>query len=177
MAEFPRFLDLPPELRLVIYTHYFDKSLPTLNPPTWSSRAHKLTDYMHYSEDPVPILHTSRLILREAIPIYLAALEFHVVNIQLFLQEVQCAMELRVRSLDRLLRRKPLFFFRLMRSARRTQRSWSIWNRIEATVVLKEPGDNPEDETQTTRYARENLLNGVMQQWKMVRELDRTSRT
>jgi hypothetical protein len=169
------FLDLRPELRLMIYTHYFDKTLHKLESPTWWSRAHKLTDYMDRSKDWLHLVHTSRLILREALPIYHAAMEFHLMNIQLFLQEIQCAMELQVRPLDRLLRRKPLFFLRLMDSARLTERSWSTWNRIEATVILKESNGNAQNEYQSAQDARVSLLDGVMQQWKTVRELDRTS--
>jgi hypothetical protein len=167
------FLDLPPELRLIIYIYYFDTTLPTLGLPTWQSKAHNLTNSTNRSKERIDLLHTSRLILRETLPIYHAALELHVLNIETFLKEVHCAMHMRVRPLDRLLRRKPLFFLRLMRSARLTEQSWSAWKRIEATVVLKKSGSEVQGGDRRRRGARVSLLDGVMREMKLLRELDR----
>lgn len=83
-------------LRLILYTYYFEASLPALASSTWWRRAHRLTNYMNQSKDRIHLLQTSRLILREALPVYHAALEFHVMNIHLFLRDVQCAMQLRI---------------------------------------------------------------------------------
>ena len=164
------FLDLPAELRLIIYTHYFDTPRPTFKSPLWQSKAYMLTDYTDQPRKRTHLLHTSRLILREALPIYHAALELHVLKIESFLTQIQCATEMRDESLGRLLRRQPLFMFKLLRSARLTERYWSTWKRIEAAVVLKEFDSEVRVEN---RGLRDALLGGVKREWKLLRELDR----
>ena len=165
-------LDLSAELRLVIYTYYFDTPRPTFTSPMWQSKAYMLTDYPNQPRKRTHLLHTSRLILREALPIYHAALELHVLKIENFLTQIQCATQMRDESLGRLLRRQPFFMFKLLRSARLTERYWSTWKRIEATVVLKESGNEIRGEDRGSRGA---LLGGVKREWKLLRELDPAS--
>ena len=164
------FLDLPAELRLIIYTYYFDTPRPTFKSPMWQSKAYMLTDYTDQPRKRTHLLRTSRLVLREALPIYHAALELHVLKIESFLAQIQHATQLRDESLGRLLRRQPLFMFKLLRSARLTERYWSTWKRIEATVVLKESGNEIRGEDRGSRGA---LLGAVKREWKLLRELDR----